>query len=154
VGARPAEHKKGADRGIDGRLYFHDEAKGKTKQVIISVKAGETVNVAHMRDLAGVLAREQAEIGVLISMKESTQPMRTEAASAGFYSSPGWNTKHPRLQILTVADLLGGAGIDYPSRHANVTFRKAPRLQRGGDMHEQMKFGASDISDDPRDMDE
>ena len=32
VGARPVEHKKGADRGIDGRLYFHDEAKGKTKQ--------------------------------------------------------------------------------------------------------------------------
>ena len=134
------EHKKGADRGIDGRLYFHDEAKGKTKQVIISVKAGETCNVAHVRDLEGVLTREQAEIGVLISMKEPTQPMRTEAASAGFYSSPGWHTKHPRVQILTVADLLGGAGIDYPSRHANVTFRKAPRLQRGSD-HEQMALG-------------
>jgi DNA modification methylase len=139
VGARPVEHKKGADRGIDGRLFFHDEAKGKTKQVIISVKAGETCNVAHVRDLEGVLTREQAEIGVLISMKEPTQPMRTEAASAGFYSSPGWHTKHPRVQILTVADLLGGAGIDYPSRHANVTFRKAPRLQRGGD-HEQMEL--------------
>jgi site-specific DNA-methyltransferase (adenine-specific) len=144
VGARPVEHKKGADRGIDGRLYFHDEAKGKTKQVIISVKAGEAISTAHVRDLAGVLSREQAEIGVLISMKEPTQPMRTEAASAGFYSSPGWHTKHPRLQILTVADLLGGAGIDYPSRHANVTFRRAPRLQRGGDNHAQMELGANE----------
>jgi site-specific DNA-methyltransferase (adenine-specific) len=33
VGARPVEQKKGADKGIDGRLYFHDEAKGDTKQV-------------------------------------------------------------------------------------------------------------------------
>jgi hypothetical protein len=33
--------KKGADRGIDGRLYFHDEPRGgKTKQIIFSVKAG------------------------------------------------------------------------------------------------------------------
>jgi site-specific DNA-methyltransferase (adenine-specific) len=140
VNARPVEQKKGADRGIDGRLYFHDEKNGNTKQVIISVKAGENLNVAHVRDLAGVLTREQAEIGVLISMKEPTQPMRTEAASAGFYHSPGWHTKHPRLQLLTVADLLGGAAIDYPSRHGNVTFRKAPRLQRGGDMREQMEF--------------
>jgi DNA modification methylase len=143
VSARPVEHKKGADRGIDGRLYFHDEKGGKTKQVIISVKAGESINVSHVRDLQGVLTREGAEIGVLISMKEPTQPMRTEAASAGFYSSPGWNTKHPRMQLLTVADLLGGAAIDYPSRHGNVTFKKAPRLQRDADMLEQMEFGAS-----------
>jgi len=152
VGARPVEHKKGADRGIDGRLYFHDEAKGKTKQVIISVKAGEGANVAHMRDLSGVLTREQAEIGVLISMKEPTQPMRTEAASAGFYSSPGWHTKHPRLQILTVAELLVGAGIDYPSRHANVTFRRAPRLQRD-ENHEQMEFGGPGVPDEAADED-
>ena len=39
-----------------------------------------------------------------------------------------------------MAELLGGAGIDHPSRHANVTFRKAPRLQRGAD-HEQMELG-------------
>ena len=43
VGARPVEQKKGADRGIDGRLYFHDEgARGRTKQIILSVKAGRT----------------------------------------------------------------------------------------------------------------
>jgi hypothetical protein len=47
--ARPVEQKKGADRGIDGRLYFHDEPKT-TRQIIFSVKAGHT-NVAHVRDL-------------------------------------------------------------------------------------------------------
>ena len=40
VGARPTEQKKGADRGIDGRLYFHDDESGKSKQIIFSVKAG------------------------------------------------------------------------------------------------------------------
>ncbi len=129
VGARPVEQKKGADKGIDGRLYFHDEAKGATKQVIISVKAGGT-GAAHVRDLRGVVEREKAQIGVLLTMQPPTAPMRKEAASAGFYESPGWHSKHPRLQILTVADLLGGAAIDYPSRHGNVTFKAAPRAQQ------------------------
>ena len=54
VGARPTEQKKGADQGIDGRLYFFDEytGSGKTKQIIFSVKAGY-VTVSHVRDLWG-----------------------------------------------------------------------------------------------------
>ena len=76
VGARPVEQKKGSDKGIDGRLYFHDEVKcGKTKQIILSVKAGHT-SVDHVRDLRGVVEREQAEIGVLLTMQEPSQPMR------------------------------------------------------------------------------
>jgi site-specific DNA-methyltransferase (adenine-specific) len=130
VGARPVEQKKGADKGIDGRLYCHDEAKGDTKQVVISVKAGGT-GAAHVRDLRGVVEREKAQIGLLISMQAPTAPMRKEAASAGFYESPGWHTKHPRLQILTIDDLLGGAAIDYPSRFGNVTFKRAPKAEAG-----------------------
>ena len=63
--------------------------------------------MAHVRDLRGVIEREKAEIGVLITMQEPTQPMRTEAAGSGFYDSP-WATRHPRLQLLTVEELLGG----------------------------------------------
>jgi DNA modification methylase len=128
VGARSVEKKKGADRGIDGRLYFHDEGvKGKTKQIIISVKSGHTT-VSHIRDLRGVIEREKAEIGVLITLQEPTQPMRTESASAGFYDSQ-WG-RHPRIQILTVADLLNGKGIDYPPASlVNVTFKKAPKAK-------------------------
>jgi len=102
VGARPVEQKKGADRGIDGRIYFHEGTAEKTKQIILSVKAGH-VTVAHLRDLRGVLDREKAEMGVLLCMEEPTAPMRKEAANAGFYISP-WG-KHPRLQILAVEDL-------------------------------------------------
>ncbi len=132
VGARPAEKKKGADRGIDGRLYFHDEpdGKGKTKQIIISVKGGEKVTVSQLRDLRGVIDREDAEIGVLISMAKPTRDMRKEAASAGFYKS-AWG-KHPRLQLLTIEELLSGKGIDYPpSEQVNVTLKRAPKAKSG-----------------------
>ena len=127
VGARRDEEKKGADKGIDGRLPFHDEKTGgKTKHVILSVKAGK-LHANYVRDLRGVIEREKAEIGVLISMDEPTKQMRAEAASAGFYKSP-FNTSHPRLQILTIDELLKGKGIDYPApRQTNRTYKRAKR---------------------------
>jgi site-specific DNA-methyltransferase (adenine-specific) len=129
VGARLAEQQKGPDKGIDGRLYIFDErAGGKEKQVILSVKGGHT-SVKDIRDLRGVIEREEAEIGVLIILHEPTQPMRAEAASAGIYHSP-WGSDHPRLQILTIAELLAGKRIDMPpARQVNVTFKKAPRVR-------------------------
>jgi hypothetical protein len=123
VGARPVEEKKGADKGIDGRIYFHT-GDGKTRQIILSVKAGHIV-VSHVRDLRGVLERERADLGVLISLEEPTGPMRREAVSAGFYTSP-WG-KHHRLQLVTVEDLLTGKGIDRPPAQTSVTFKRAPK---------------------------
>jgi site-specific DNA-methyltransferase (adenine-specific) len=126
VGARRTEQRKGADQGIDGRLYFHDEGdSGKTKQIILSVKSGH-VSVRDVRDLRGVIEREKAEIGVLISLADVTKPMTTEAASAGFYKSVSWQKNYPRLQILTIAELLSGGGIAYP-HVSNVTFKRAPK---------------------------
>ncbi len=130
VDARPAETRKGADHGIDGRLLFHDEQGAATKQVILQVKAGH-VRVNHVRELGHVVAREKAAIGVLISMETPTQPMRSEAASAGFYEAP-WDQKYPRLQLLTIADLLAGQRIDMPqpgTMSLDVTHKRAPRAQ-------------------------
>ena len=126
VGARPAEEKKGADRGIDGRLYFHDGSAGTTtKQVIFSVKAGQT-GPAHVRDLHGVVDRERAAMGVLITLRDPTPEMRTAAAAAGVYRSD-WGASYPRLQVLTVAELLAGRTVAMPPiRQVNATFRKAP----------------------------
>jgi DNA modification methylase len=123
VGARPVEEKKGADKGIDGRIYFH-VGDGRTRQIVLSVKAGH-VTVSHVRDLRGVLDREEADIGALISLEEPTGPMKKEAASAGFYTSP-WG-KHPRLQLLTVDDLLTDRGIDRPPAQTSLTFKRAPK---------------------------
>jgi len=131
VGARPVEQKKGADHGIDGRLFFHDEEGAPTKQVIFSVKAGH-VTVSQLRDLRGVVEREHAAIGVLISMEEPTRPMRAEAADAGSYEGT-WGQKYPRLQLLTITELLGGTIVDMPELGAlahNVTNKPAPKVSR------------------------
>jgi len=133
VGARSAEEKKGADRGIDGRLYFHETPTGPTKQAIFSVKAGK-VQVQHLRDLRGVVDREKAQIGVLISLQPPTGPMRKEAASAGFYESSWGN--FPTLQLLTVEELLNGKGVQMPPiAHTNATFKRAryahPKFEQG-----------------------
>ena len=141
VGARPVEQKKGADKGIDGRLYFHDEPGGKTKQIILSVKAGH-VAVSHLRDLRGVLDRENAEIGALLCMEEPTKAMRAEAAGAGFYKTPYGN--HPRLQILMVGQLLEGGRIDYPPQYAREdrTFKKAPKAKKAGPEQKDLPIAA------------
>lgn len=126
VGARKDDKKKGADKGIDGRLYFHDEPKGKkTKQIIISVKSGK-IPPTHIRELRGTVEREKAEIGVLLTLALPTKPMKQEAIDAGFYDSP-WGTRHPKLQIITIKDLLKGKGIDYPPTRANITFKKGEK---------------------------
>ena len=65
-------------------------------------------------------------MGVLLALDDPSKPMRSEAASTGFYLSPWSQKKHPRLQILTIAELLGGKVIDMPPvRHFGTTFKKA-----------------------------
>lgn len=138
VDARPIEQKKGADKGIDGKIIFQGDSPGTFEPVILSVKAGGT-GVAHVRDLKGVLEREKAAIGVLISMEEPTKPMQTEAVTAGFYEHKAWGTKHPKIQLLTIAELLAGKKIDMPPiRQLGATFKKAEKFK--GKEGEQLKI--------------
>jgi site-specific DNA-methyltransferase (adenine-specific) len=82
----------------------------------------------HVRDLRGVVDREKAAIGVLVSMEDSTGPMQTEAVTAGFYESATWGRRYPKIQLLTVADLLAGKQLDMPPiKQVGATFKKAPR---------------------------
>lgn len=131
VGARTEDSaRKGADRGIDGKLYFHDGKIGKTETIIFSVKAGG-VTVSHVRDLIGVVTREKAAIGVLLSMNEPTKPMRKEAADAGFYTSPWDGEKYPRIQLLTVGEILAGNAVQRPRvTGADRTYKQAPKHVR------------------------
>jgi hypothetical protein len=132
VGARPVEQKKGADHGIDGKILFRDDLKAaKPEQIIIQVKGGKT-GVKDVRDLRGVLDREKAAIGILISLQPATDPMETEAASAGFYEHKVNGLKYPKLQLRTVKELMEGKGIERPSTIAarDDTFKKAPESKR------------------------
>jgi len=142
VGARPEEQKKGADHGIDGRRYFVDGKDRHLESIIISVKGGK-VSVKDVRDLRGVIDREKAAIGLFITLEPPTGPMKAEAASAQYYSSL-WRdqkhkhveelvTKHPRLQILTIEELLSGKHPDLPvlarTPNLNKTFKDAPKAK-------------------------
>jgi DNA modification methylase len=145
VGARPApkDEKKGKDKGIDGRLYFVDDMKaGKANQVVFSVKSGAP-KLGEVRDLGRVIEREKAAIGVFITLQEPTRDMRTEAASCGFYETPFGRQKYPRLQILTIKDLLDGKTIDMPWQQVtSTTFKRAPKAKPGKKEHQADLLGA------------
>lgn len=117
------EQKKGRDKGIDGKVFFHDPPDGgETRTVIISVKSGG-VGVKDVRDLRGVIEREKAAIGVLVTLEDTTKDTRTEAAHAGLYKSPVWrDQKFPRIQLITVEQMLAdGERIKMPPVGTNVT---------------------------------
>ena len=100
IAAQPGNlSKKGADKGIDGNLYFGAKHEGRA---IVSVKAGDKVGSAMIRDLRGVIEREGAQIGVFLTLTEPTRDMITEAAGAGQCSLPGLDAVVPRLQIVTI----------------------------------------------------
>ena len=134
------EGRKGADRGIDGIISFIDDSSGKPKRVLVQVKSGH-VNSATIRDLRGVIERENGAIGVLITLEAPSQPMVTEAASASFYTSPNWGN-FPRLQILTIDGLLHGRQrLEMPPQQQTaVTFRQAPK-EKGKPKGEQPGLG-------------
>lgn len=120
--------KKGADSGIDGLIYFKPEGKT-TEKAIVSVKGGDNVSVAMVRDLAHVVDREKAKIGVFISLAEPTGPMRTEAVKAGYYKTI--YGEYPKIQILTMEDLFGGKQPNIPLVDS-ATFKKAPKESEDG----------------------
>jgi hypothetical protein len=98
--------------------------------------------VKDVRDLRGVLDREKAAIGILISLQPATAPMETEAASVGFYEHKTNQQKYPRLQLRTVKELMEGKGIERPTSAASLdnTFKKAPASKAKGHKQHEMGF--------------
>ncbi len=131
------EGKKGADQGIDGVITFVDDASNKAKRAIVQVKSGG-VNAAAIRDLIGTVQREGAPIGIFITLEQPSKPMLLEAARAGFYHSPGWKQDYPRIQILTIQDLLNGATVKMPP--TSVTFKQAEKVDEQDDSQLGFRF--------------
>ncbi len=128
------EGKKGSDKGIDGVMAFIDDNTGKAKRALVQVKSGH-VKSGDIRDLVGTVKRENAAIGVFLTLEKPSRDMLIEAASAGFYHSPGWGKDYPRIQILTIEDLLHGTEVKMPPQFG--TFKQAQRVhQRDADQQE------------------
>ena len=142
VNAQPYQgKKKGADGGIDGLIFFQDD-KGAAKKIVVSVKGGDNVNVAMVRDLAHVVAREKAEIGLFVTLADPSKPMLTEAIKENFYTSPETGAQFPRIQILTITGLLGGTeSARYPDlAKGGHTFKKA-KVDQGKKPDQHGLFG-------------
>src|SRR5438034_10861511 len=128
IGARPLKEGegKGADRGVDGLLYFYETERKDLlnrikedapamrnepvhrEKIIVQVKGGG-VNRGDVATLLGDVENQKAAGGVLITLEKASKQMRTEAADAGRYSSKLWHDKdYPRIQILMVEGLLNG----------------------------------------------
>jgi len=127
IKARPlGEKKKGADKGIDGVIHFIDDPSGAVRRVVVQVKSGH-VGVNAVRELETV-AKNDA-IGVLITLEPPTTPMKVEAVAAGYYHSPIYDKDYPKIQILTIEELLGDKTVDMPPQtQTNVTFAKAQKI--------------------------
>ena len=132
IGGQPFQGgRKGMDRGIDGYIYFTKTGdtlgKSSTEAAIISVKAGQRVGVAMVRDLKGVMEREKADIGIFVCVIAPTREMEREAAAAGVYTDPGTRRIYPRLQIYTLAEYFAGLRPKVPMLDRQMGYKKAGR---------------------------
>jgi DNA modification methylase len=128
IGAQPAagDHKKGADTGIDGRITFTG-GDGGLLQALVSVKSGKP-GVDDVRVLKSVIEREGAAIGILVTLDEPTKPMKHEATIAGTYHSDVSGKDYPRIQILSVADLLEHGVRPQLPPLVSAPFARAPKV--------------------------
>ncbi len=133
VDARPSnKNGKGADAGIDGYINFFDDNSGKAKKIIVQVKSGN-VQRDMIATLKGDMTRENADIGIFITLNQPTRPMIQEALSAGIYTPKHYPDHHyPRVQILTIEELLSGTQAEYPRFAPDATLPRAPRSRGGG----------------------
>jgi site-specific DNA-methyltransferase (adenine-specific) len=133
VGAQPYKGgKKGADSGTDGIIYFQDD-KTTAKKIIVSIKGGEHVHRTFIADLKNTVEREGAQIGLFVTLAEPTEPMCKEALSAGYYTNP-FDEQFPKIQIMTIAELMDGRKPQYRDfTGGGASFKKAQTEKPSGE---------------------
>lgn len=140
VKAMPVDQKKnGADHGVDGVRFLNitPSSKPKLVKLIAQVKSG-LVSVAQIREFRTILDNTKAQMGIFITLNKPTRPMITEALSAGYYSPEVVGAiKCPRIQILTVEELLNGKMPKTPL-HEDMTYKKAEKENPGENQPEQL----------------
>jgi DNA modification methylase len=119
--------KRTADGGIDGRLYYALPGATALESMAIEVKGGKNVSIQDVRSLRGVLERDDAAMAGLIVLEplnaRKEQNFRREMAAAGDLEV--FKTVYPRMQLLTVDEILEGKRFRTPSV-ANLGAGKLP----------------------------
>lgn len=103
------------DKGIDGVIRFPTGNTSKDRgRILVSVKSGKQLGPSMVRDLRGTVERERAEMGMLITLHEPTKGMLAEARAAGTYRNPLTGQDYPRLQLVTIREVLTGGRLNAP----------------------------------------
>ena len=109
--------RRTGDGGVDGRLYFDLPGERDLRSMVLEAKGGARVGVSAVRDLRGVLERDGAPMAGLILLREPGPVRRrnfaAEMAKAGDIEALG--VRYPRMQMLTVAEILDGRRFATPS---------------------------------------
>ncbi|MCX6320330.1 MAG: DNA methyltransferase [Bacteroidia bacterium] len=124
--------KKGADAGIDGIAYMQDRNENsdiELKQVLFSVKSDKTPHVSYIRDLHGTIEREKAAIGYFITLFPPTREMIAECKKIGKYKNNLMEQEYPKIEIVTVEDILSGKRITIPTSHQIAVVKSAQLKQ-------------------------
>ena len=132
--------KKGADAGIDGIAYMLDRNENndtELKQVLFSVKSDKAPHVSYIRDLHGTIEREQAAIGYFITLFPPTRGMIAECKKIGKYKNSLVEQEYPKIEIVTVEDILNGKRITIPTSQQIAVVKSAEKKQDDSD---QMKL--------------
>ena len=129
IDARPAnDKKKGADQGVDGIILLQNPNTKEPIKALVQVKSGH-VKSDMITALKGAMERDKAKYGIFITLEEPTQPMVKEALEKGFETEPLTKEKIPKVEIITIKELLDGK---IPKLHQvynriNITYQKAEK---------------------------
>jgi len=99
VNARP----RAKDGGVDGVIGFLDHSNN-LHRVVVQIKGGSNLSPTIIRDLIGTVQKENAAMGLLISLHSPTRGMYQDANHAGDYR--GKDRLYKKIQIRTITELL------------------------------------------------
>ncbi|MBU4481863.1 restriction endonuclease [Candidatus Parcubacteria bacterium] len=150
--SKTKENMRGADKGIDGIVVFHKDIKNgngngngngrwEYGKAIVQIKGGKV----QRRDIAvlkGDVAREKAEAGIFITLEKPTKPMIQESIDAGSFKIPITNSvEFPKIQILTVEDLLQNKKLNLPQGLVKNYYKEAKPIEKNDKKNWQTNIG-------------
>lgn len=129
VGARPwgGERRNRPDRPIDGVRLFNDEKSGGKPKALLVQVSDKNIKIEDIRALRSALGRTKARMGLLIGLQRPTKDALTEAIASGPYFCASNQQAYPRIQVVTVEELLADTGsrngspscLDLPPNYAS-----------------------------------
>jgi DNA modification methylase len=123
IGGYPRD-KKGGDKGVDGWFNYLSEG-GKIETGVISVKGGEHLNPAMVRDLGRVMERDKHRFGLFIVAAMPTKGVLSEIASHPLIETEFG--RFPAMQVVTIAQFFHGPKPTLPPLISPV--KKASRVE-------------------------